>query len=321
MSISVGLAGVRADKRQLILPLLFSASPFVTAAVPRLTWLFLALITIALGVRAWRQGVAWRSIVPLDAVSIAAFLVAAYVSINAFWAADQGAGFAKAALLWGLILVTIAASTAMAALDERQLRLAALGFAAGAAFGAIYLLIEMLTNAAITRWAMNAIPAFRPDKLKHIELSRMGSVKKILLSELNQNVTIVMLSLWSALSVLALIAGRHRHGLFLGLLFVVTAVGILLSQHQSSQIALVLSLAAFLLAWKWRTAVIRALAGLWCLAFALVLPLDFAAYNAGWHMATWLPILPGPGSFCGSTPPSAFSSIPGSALASTRRIA
>ena len=154
-------------------------------------------------------------------------MVAAYVSINAFWAADQSAGFAKAALLWGLILVTIAASTAIAALDERQLRLAALGFAAGAAFGAIYLLIEMLTNAAHHPRAMNAIPAFRPDKLKHIEISRMGLVKKILLSELNQNVTIVMLSLWPALSVLALIADRHRHRLFLGLLFVVTAVAVI----------------------------------------------------------------------------------------------
>ena len=156
-------------------------------------------------------------------------LVAAYVSINAIWAADQGAGFAKAALLWGLILVTIAASTAIAALDERQLRLAALGFAAGAALGAIYLLIEMLTDAAITRAAMNAIPAFRPDKVKHIDISRMGLVKKISLSELNQNVTIVMLSLWPALSVLALIANRPRRMLLLGLFFIVTALAVVLS--------------------------------------------------------------------------------------------
>ena len=255
MSISVGLEGVRADKRLLILPALFFLSPFVTAAVPRLTWLYL-------GVRAWRQGVAWRTLVPLDAISIAAFVVAAYVAINAHWAADQGAGFAKAALLWGLILITIAAGTAITALDERQLRLAALGFATGAGLGAFYLLIEMLTDAAITRAAMNAIPAFRPDKIKHIEISRMGLVRKILLSELNQNVTIVMFSLWPALSVLALIADRYRRRLFLGLLFIVTALALVLSQHQSSQIALVLSLVAFPLAWKWRTAVIRALAGL-----------------------------------------------------------
>ena len=210
MSLSVGLASVRADKRLLILPALFFLSPFVTAAVPRLTWLFVASIAIAAGVRAWRQGVAWRSLVPLDAVSIATVLAAAYVSISAAWAADPGAGLGKAALLWGLVLLVIATSRAIAALDERQLRLAALGFAAGAALGAVYVLFEMLSGAAITRWAMNAIPAFRPEKFKHIELSRMGLVKKISLSELNQNVTIVMLSLWPALSVLALVNNRPR---------------------------------------------------------------------------------------------------------------
>ncbi len=157
MSISVGLEGVRSDKRLLILPALFFLSPFVTSVVPRLTWLFIALIAIVLCVRALRQGIAWRELIPLDAVSIAAILVAVYVSLNAIWAADRSGGFEKAALLWGLILLTIAAGTAIATLDERQLRLAALGLAAGAALGAVYLLIEMLTDAAITRAAMNSI--------------------------------------------------------------------------------------------------------------------------------------------------------------------
>src|SRR6185437_11372541 len=118
MSLSVGLASVRADKRLLILPALFFLSPFVTAAVPRLTWLFVASIAIAAGVRAWRQGVTWRSLVPLDAVSMAAVLAAAYVSISAAWAADPGAGLGKAALLWGLVLLVIAASRAIAALES-----------------------------------------------------------------------------------------------------------------------------------------------------------------------------------------------------------
>jgi O-antigen ligase len=289
MSISVGLEGVRADKRWLILPVLFFLAAFVTAPVPRLTWLFLALIAVATCVGAMRRRVAWRSLVPLEALTLTAVLFAVYVSINAIWAADQSAGFAKAALLWGLVLVTIAAATAIPSLDERQLRLAALGFAAGAALGAVYVLIEMLTNGAITVAVMNAIPAFRPDKVKHIEMSRAGLVRKISLSELNQNVTIAMLSLWPALSVLALIAARPRRMLLAGLLFVVTALAVMLSQHQSSQIALVLSALTFLLAWKWRAGVIRALAVIWCITFALILPLDFAAYKAGWHMSSWLP--------------------------------
>jgi O-antigen ligase len=288
MSVSVGLEGVRSDKRLLIVPALFFLSPFVTSAVPRLTWLFIALIAIALSVRALRQGIAWRELVPLDAVSVAAVLVAVYVSLNAIWAADRSGGFEKAALLWGLVLLTIAAFTAVAALDERRLRLAALGLAAGAALGAVYLLIEMLTDAAITRAVMNTIRVFKPDKAKHVSLSH-GYVKKISLSELNQNATIVILSLWPALSVWALVANFPRRVILMSAFFLVTALAILLSEHQSSQIALVLSLAVFPFAWRWPKAAIRALAAVWCLGFALVLPLDFAAYRADLHMARWLP--------------------------------
>lgn len=286
---SVGVEGVRSDKRLLILPALFFLSPALTAPIPRLTWLFLALIAITLFVRALRQGVDWRQLIPLDALSIAAALVAAYVTINAIWSADRSAGFEKAALLWGLILVTIAAGKAIASLDQRQLRLAALGLAAGATVGAVYLLLEMLTDAAITRAVMNAVPAFRPDKVKHINISRAGLVKNISLSELNQNVTIVMLSLWPALSVWALVAERPRRIACLSLLFVASALAVLLSQHQSSQIALILSLAVFPFAWLWPKAAIRTLAAVWCLAFALVLPLAFSAYKADLHMARWLP--------------------------------
>jgi hypothetical protein len=288
MSISVGVESVGIDKRSLILPLLFCLSPFVTALVPRLTWLFLALIAITLCVRAFRQGVPWRTLFRFDAVSLAACLVALYVAINALWAANPGGAFGRAALLWGAILVVVAAGTAIAACDERQLRLAALGFAAGAALGAVYLLIETLTEGAILIAVMNAVPALRPDKLKHVAM-KWGAVHKISLGELNPNVTIVMLSLWPALAALALAANRQRRVVLLGAVFAISAAGIALSQHQSSQIGLVLSLIAFPLAWYWPKPTIRGLAALWCLAFALVLPLDFAAYKAGLHMSPWLP--------------------------------
>src|SRR5262245_8222127 len=288
MSVSVGLESVRSDKRLLIMPLLFCLSPFITALAPRLTLLFLVLIAITSCVRALRQGVAWRTLLPLDAVSLAACAVALYVAINALWAANPGGAFGKAALLWATILVVMAAGTAIASFDERQLRLAALGFAAGAALGAVYVLIETLTNGAILISIMNAFPAFRPDKLKHVEM-RWGVVRKISLAGPHQLVSIVMLSLWPALAALALVASRRRRAFLLGVVFAVSAAGIALSQHQSSQIGLALSLIAFPLAWHWPKGTIRGIAVLWCLAFALVIPLDFAAYKAGLHMSPWLP--------------------------------
>ncbi|HEX2446887.1 MAG TPA: O-antigen ligase family protein [Methyloceanibacter sp.] len=285
---SVALEGARSDKRLLILPGLFFLSPFLTAAVPRLTWLFLILIAIALFVRAWRQGIVWRELIPLDATSLAVILFAAYVTVNATWAADRGGGFEKAALLWALAIVTIAAGSAIAALDERQLRLAALGLGAGAALGVAFLLIELATGAVITRAVINSSSLLRPEKAKHVFMSN-GFVKKMSLSELNQNVTIVMLSLWPATAALSLVTTGRRRIAFLVLLLLATAIAVLASQHQSSQVALILSLPAFGLAWLWRKGVIRALAVLWCLAFALVLPLDFAAFKGELHMARWLP--------------------------------
>jgi O-antigen ligase len=288
MSMSVALEGARSDKRLLILPGLFFLSPFLTAAVPRLTWLFLILIAIALFLRAWRQGIAWRELIPLDATSLAVFLFAAYVTINATWAADRGGGFEKAALLWALAIVTIAAGSAIATLDERQLRLAALGLGAGAALGVAFLLIELATGAAITRAVINSSSLLRPEKAKHVFMSN-GFVRKMSLSELNQNVTIVMLSLWPAMAALSPVTTGRRRIAFLALLLFATAIAVLASQHQSSQVALILSLPAFALAWLWRKGTIRALAVLWCLAFALVLPLDFAAFRGELHMARWLP--------------------------------
>jgi hypothetical protein len=78
--------------------------------------------------------------------------------LNATWAADRGAAFGKAALLVGLVLVTFVAVTAAATLDPASLRRAALAFAAGVLFGAVFVLVELRTDGAVTRTVMNWLP-------------------------------------------------------------------------------------------------------------------------------------------------------------------
>ena len=136
---------------------------------------------------------------------------------------------------------------------------------------------------------MNAFPTSGPTS-SSISSFPAWLCQKISLSELNQNVTIVALSLWPALSVLALVArsAAPRCSFRVSSLSLPRLRSCCPSTNPRRSRWSYRS-AAFLLAWKWRTAVIRALAGLWCLAFVLVLPVDFAAYNAGWHMAPWLP--------------------------------
>lgn len=112
--------------------------------------------------------------------------------LNATWAADRGAAFGKAALLVGLVLVTFVAVTAAATLDPASLRRAALAFAAGALFGAVFVLVELRTDGAVTRTVMNWLPLLQPHFPKHIKMQH-GEVTGMNPPKLNQNVNLVCL--------------------------------------------------------------------------------------------------------------------------------
>ena len=287
MSDVATLNNVRSYTRRGTLALFF-LTPVVISAVPRLTWLFLPLIAVALSVPVLRRRGEWRQLFQPNTAFIAVLLVAIYIFLNATWAADQGAAFGAAALLLGLALFTLAASTAIAESDELQLRRAALAFTAGAFFGALFVLFELLTKGLITRAVMNAIPLLQPDSAKHVRFSN-GEVTKIKYSVFNRNVAIVMFNLWPGLLVLRTIEDGTRRAVLTGLFLLAVAVPVIISTHDSSQVALIGSCLVFILAWTWRRPVIRALAVLWCAAFVLVLPVNFLAYKADLHLAPWLP--------------------------------
>ena len=287
MSDVATLNNVRSHTRRGTLALFF-LTPVVISAVPRLTWLFLPLIALALSVPVLRRRGEWRQLFQPNTAFIAVLLVAIYIFLNAIWAADQGAAFGAAALLLGLALFTLAACTAIAESDELQLRRAALAFTAGAFFGALFVLFELLTKGLITRAVMNAIPLLQPDSAKHVRFSN-GEVTKIKYSVFNRNVAIVMFNLWPGLLVLRTIEDGTRRAFLTGLFLLAVAVPVIISTHDSSQVALIGSCLVFILAWTWRRPVIRALAVLWCAAFVLVLPVNFLAYKADLHLAPWLP--------------------------------
>jgi O-antigen ligase len=288
MSDVATLNNVRSHTRRGTLALFF-LTPVVISAVPRLTWLFLPLIALALSVPVLRRRRGeWRQLFQPNTAFIAVLLVAIYIFLNATWAADQGAAFGAAALLLGLALFTLAASTAVAESDELQLRRAALAFTAGAFFGALFVLFELLTKGLITRAVMNAIPLLQPDSAKHVRFSN-GEVTKIKFSVFNRNVAIVMFNLWPGLLVLRTIEDGTRRAVLTALFLLAVAVPVIISKHDSSQVALIGSTLVFILACAWRRLVIRALAVLWCAAFILVLPVNFLAYKADLHLAPWLP--------------------------------
>jgi hypothetical protein len=268
---------------------LFFASPFVTSAIPRLTWLFFFLLVIVLIATYLRQGNDWRRLLRPNSALIAVLLAALFAVLSVIWAADRSAAFAESSLLIVVILASLAATKALTALDEQQVRRAAIGFAIGAFLGALFVLIELLTDGALTRTAMNLITVLQPERAKHHLVMVQGRVLEINLSLLNRNVALVMFHLWPALLVLRVVERGRRAIALIGLFFLATAIPVIISEHQSSQFALVVSLIIFPLGWFWRRETILALAAFWCVAFVLVLPLDFLAFKANLHMAPWLP--------------------------------
>ena len=270
------------------LPPLFFLAAAIAGIAPRLSPLWLGLLAIALISTGIRRGVTLRALLQLDAALSACLVLSAYLFVNALLAVDQGEALGKAGIFLGVILVAFASARAIAVLSASELRRCALGFVAGALCAALYLLVELVTDGVLTRGAMNFFGALKPETAKHIAMEN-GKVTRLNLSEFNQNAAIVMLGFWPGVLILSALNAIPRPIAVTALFAAALALPIVLSEHDSSQVALVLSAIVFGLAWIWRSGVIRALAILWCLCFALVIPLDLFAYNQGLHLASWLP--------------------------------
>ncbi|MGH9551325.1 MAG: O-antigen ligase family protein [Terriglobales bacterium] len=259
----------------------------MTSIVPLLTWLFLPLIAIGLSLRVMRASSCWRELIEPNAALSALLAVALYVLLSAIWAADPREALDSGALFSTVVVITFAANRGVAKLDGHQLQRAALASAAGIFIGTLFLTFEFVTHFAATRLAMNMIPLLQRAP-RHVQLSH-GEVTWIRPAELKHNAAILTFGLWPGLLALSTVASSTRRTILMALFFFAVASCAVLAEHRSSVVALVISLLVFVLAWKWRKPVIRALAVLYCLAFLLVLPADFLVYKTDLQVANWLP--------------------------------
>jgi O-antigen ligase len=282
------LSRSRADRRLTAVLSVFFLCPLLTAAIPKLTWLFVVLLAVALILSVVRRIDDWRQLIPADRVLIIFLLVALYVGLNATWAAASGPAFGKAALFLAVTLITFAANNAIARLDDSYVHGAAVAFVAGASLGAICVFFELLTEGALTRWVMNSIPLLQSHNLKHVTLAQ-GEVTRLRFADLNRGVAILGFNLWPALLVLSNFKDRMSRVLLSSVFFLVTAISIMISAHQSSQVGLIAGLVVFCLARLWPRFTVKGIAALWCLAFALVVPAALLAYNSDLNTARWLP--------------------------------
>jgi hypothetical protein len=268
-----------------VLPLIFFSSPLATSVAPRLTPFFVAIIGLALIIPALRRGLSWHELLPWQPALGICLLFAAYVFLNSLWSVDPLAGLGKATLLVGLILITFAAAGAIPKLNKDSLRRASMAFVAGALLGACFILVELLSGGIVTRTVTAWLPYLTPTK--HFKI-RDGVVVALRLSKLDQNANMAMFHLWPGLLATMSLSSARRTIVAL-MFFAIIAVVIFLSEHDSSQVALIVSALVVMMAWKWQALVIRAMAVLWCAAFVFVIPATFVAYESGLHLANWLP--------------------------------
>ena len=153
-----------------LIPILFFIAPLFTAAAPRLAPFFLPIVAFVLIIVALRRGLPWRELLQPNAAMAALVAVGLYAGLSAIWAEDPDGALSKASLLIAATLVVFAAAAAIPTLDKTQLRRASLAFVAGALCAAGFVMTELLTDGALTRFAMNTIPAFRPDRAKHVAI-------------------------------------------------------------------------------------------------------------------------------------------------------
>jgi hypothetical protein len=279
---STGLIGRHRAK---LISLLFFLGPFVSSIIPRLTWLFLPLTGAAVVLPALRYHCGWRDLLSPSTVWIAFLLLSLYLILNGTWAADQPFAFGTALLFFGVSLTVCASSRAISFLPKTLIQRAAIAFVVGAFVGAVYLVFELLTNASMMRIALNSIDLLQRNA-KHMTIAH-GEVTKIKNSVLNRNAAIVMFNLWPGL----LILKNFKNAIVLSIVFsTLTATAVLMSEHDSSQVALISSPLIFLCAKLWPRVTVRALAVAWCLAFVLIFPTVFMAYKADLHSAPWLPM-------------------------------
>lgn len=257
------------------------------ASVPVLMLLALSALPSLLG--DWRPDRSrfWSGF--KDPILASGLVLVCYLALNAFWALDPAAAMAKVATV---VVIAAALMLAVYAVGRLELGLPYLGatlLALAVSIGAVFVAAELATGQALTRFSYNLLPFLRPSSSKDLMMSG-DRVVGIAAYELNRNLALLGMMLWSAMLILMRHPRIRLPRLLAGSLFIFVAVTAFYSVHETSMIALAASAAVFLLSLYWTRGVQRGLIAIWCLGFILAIPLGLFFYQtASLHKAQWLP--------------------------------
>jgi hypothetical protein len=225
---------------------------------------------------------------------------AGWALLSASWSLDAISALQKSALLAGLIGVLWWLQHKLSVVDEKLLAAISTAVVIATAVTAVAIAIETLTNQALSRAIMTHLPFMQPRDPKHVSIVD-GVIIGRSEAELNRRTAALVLFLWPAvMGFWALWARRDQlikggssaRSRQFGLtgFAAVAAVGlsVLTGNHQSSMLALAVSLTVFALASvRPRVAVALSVVG-WLGIMLLIVPIALCAYSNGWQHSSWL---------------------------------
>ncbi|ODR99967.1 hypothetical protein AUC68_02340 [Methyloceanibacter methanicus] len=267
---------------------LFFLGPLITLLVPKTTIATLIVLFLCCVGLDLARGGELKGMFRINA-SLALFgATAAYLFMNASWSLDPERAFTAATWFVLVVLMCYGSGRALARWPERSLRMAGTAFGTGVGVGIAFVLFEAATGRLATLTLYHTLPFTQPNSLKDFVI-RNGEIVQIAPGELNAMIAVMLLALWPALLCVVTRLGERSGSLVAGALFAAATAAVFLSDHESSKVGLVASLFVFALAIPWPAATRKGLWLVWCLAFALVIPLATVAYKAELHKSESLP--------------------------------
>lgn len=265
------------------------AITLATGAKAALIVLVIWTLALTLGQKHLRSGLsnAFANIARPAPPILMLCVLAGYAALSAVWARDAVAAFGAGAVLAAILLCSEWLGTALKSVRDDLAVLIAGWFVIGLVIGLALLISEILTDFSLYRWLLVVTPGLNPE---HGSMVAEQKGEWILLNRslANWSVAGINLLLWPALLVVtSIVRGRAKFwavALIMTLVAIVTSV----SDHQTSQLAILVSTAIFAAAFWAPQSVRRVMLASFLIFIVSVVPLSYAAghqlqlQNASW---------------------------------------
>jgi O-antigen ligase len=249
----------------------------------------LAVALLAFVAAAWWRGALGNAVPRSGPVALHVAVFLAYALASTAWAYSFSTSFPSVLLACLIAIGTLVLMQLFATETRPNLLHMGEGLWAGFLVGLLYLFFELASDHALKIWVFNAI-GLRPGVFSHPEYFVWSGARLISIDNelLTRNIAPATLLLWPVIAAMAGTLSPLR-AMALGVFTAAIASAVvLLGQHETSKLALVVSIAAFALAHISARATGRLVVACWIFACLAILPVALILHRLDVHEASWL---------------------------------